>query len=298
MKRVTVLTTTYRKFDNIENNIKSVYMQDYCNIQYIISDDGSDEFDEEYIRSLLPTNRPDIEVVIIHHAKNVGTVKNLNHAISIGNGDIFIPLSQDDSFAASNAISTIVHYFEMTSVELVTYKRAGVNEQGIVVATYPKAEKAKLLRTGEQNEILEEECSSAFISGSSTSYSKSILEKYDGFDEKYLLIEDMPFYIRAMRDGVTMGFIDEIIINYGMQGSTGHGVKPSIKIVNDRRRCYSELIFPISKSFSRSNQKRLLYRYTKEACVYNRCEYYVNMIKCADILINKAFNKIRRKVCK
>lgn len=298
MKKVTVLTTTYKKFDNIKKNIESVYMQDYGNIQYIISDDGSETFDENYIRSLLPNNRPDIEVIIYHHKKNIGTVKNLNNAINIGTGEIYIPLSQDDSFATPTAISAIVRYFEDNSSELITYKRAGVNAQGDVLSTYPVEEKVNLLKTGRQKDILEEECASSFISGSSTSYSKSILEKYNGFDEKYVLIEDMPFYIRAMIDGTKMDYLDEVIIYYGMQGSTGQGIKPSTKIVADRRRCYYELVFPIADSFSKSNKKKMLYRYTKEACVYNRGEYCFNMVRCADLLVIKALNKIRRRLCK
>ena len=50
---VSVITATYQKFERIPETIKSVFMQDYKQIEYIISDDGSYNFPEEFIMSVL-----------------------------------------------------------------------------------------------------------------------------------------------------------------------------------------------------------------------------------------------------
>lgn len=49
---VSVIVLTYRKFDLLEENLNSIYMQDYPNIEIIIGDDGSDNFDYDMINRL------------------------------------------------------------------------------------------------------------------------------------------------------------------------------------------------------------------------------------------------------
>ena len=73
---VTVVVLTFRRFDNLENNINSILSQSYRNIEVIISDDGSENFDELKIKSLFSENK-NMKFHIIHSKKNFGTVKNL-----------------------------------------------------------------------------------------------------------------------------------------------------------------------------------------------------------------------------
>ena len=42
--KVTIFTPTYKRFDTLYKTIQSVLEQDYSNIEYIISDDGSPDF--------------------------------------------------------------------------------------------------------------------------------------------------------------------------------------------------------------------------------------------------------------
>jgi len=53
---VTVKILTYNNFDYLEQTIESVFSQDYPNIELIVSDDGSLNYDLEYIEKLISEN--------------------------------------------------------------------------------------------------------------------------------------------------------------------------------------------------------------------------------------------------
>ena len=48
---VSIITATYKKFDRLIDSINSVIAQDYSNIEYIITDDGSDDFPYSRIKN-------------------------------------------------------------------------------------------------------------------------------------------------------------------------------------------------------------------------------------------------------
>ena len=54
---ISVITLTYRNFDNIYDTINSVMSQNYGNFEYIISDDGSDNFPMQEISSFVDSKK-------------------------------------------------------------------------------------------------------------------------------------------------------------------------------------------------------------------------------------------------
>lgn len=98
MKTATVLTLSYNSPDLI-CAIDSVLMQTYGNIQYIIVDDGSREFDKEKIlKHIAGKNRGNICAEIIVNKENKGIIKSSNLGLRIARGDYIINLAGDDCF--------------------------------------------------------------------------------------------------------------------------------------------------------------------------------------------------------
>ena len=50
---VTIVTETYKNFDYLEENIKSVLSQTYAPIEYIIADDGSGNFPLDKVKKII-----------------------------------------------------------------------------------------------------------------------------------------------------------------------------------------------------------------------------------------------------
>ena len=261
---VTVKILTYNNFDYLEQTIESVFSQDYPNIELMLSDDGSLNYDIGYIEKLISKKTDNIKNVrIIHHEENIGIVRNFNNCIKNASGDYFIGLASDDMFYDEFVISNVVDYFKKTKALIITSRKSVYdNEMQKEIEILPKKSDIEYLLDNKKL-LFERLCFSNFISGAGTFYSKELFDKYGMFDEKYNLIEDYPYYLKLVRKGEPVFFYDEITIKYRLGGVSTSG-KANIKLSNDRIRIIRNEIFPfINKKINNSlyNWKAFEYYY-------------------------------------
>ncbi|WP_133964871.1 glycosyltransferase [Eubacterium limosum] len=78
-EKVTCIVLSYNNIEFIYEAINSVLLQDYMNIELIISDDGSENFDVGEIKNYVEKNKGEnIEKLIVNkNVVNIGTVKIL-----------------------------------------------------------------------------------------------------------------------------------------------------------------------------------------------------------------------------
>jgi glycosyltransferase involved in cell wall biosynthesis len=88
---VSVIIPTYNRVDKISTAIESVYAQTYPNIQLIVSDDGSTDGTEAFIKE----NYPQIDYILIEHG---GQAAARNGGLSISKGTIIASLDSDDKW--------------------------------------------------------------------------------------------------------------------------------------------------------------------------------------------------------
>ena len=79
---VTVAVLVYKNVQYIKDCVGSVLEQDYPNIQLVICDDGSGDFDKSLVEQFVyQNNKGNIESIVVHAMeKNVGTCRNFNYA--------------------------------------------------------------------------------------------------------------------------------------------------------------------------------------------------------------------------
>ena len=49
MKKVSVIVPIYKKYDNLKKNLISIFIQSYNEIELIITDDGSNNFEVKFL---------------------------------------------------------------------------------------------------------------------------------------------------------------------------------------------------------------------------------------------------------
>ena len=257
---VTVVVLTYNNFDNIEKNIKSIQTQDYSAIELIVHDDGSKCFPKERILEVVKGKSERFtRYRIISNDKNVGTVKNYNLAIKEAGGEIIIPLSQDDCFYDSKAVSTIVDMFESTSCSICTGKRIGEKTREV----YPRKEEEQFLKEDNNRRLVFRLMMGNFISGSTLYFRKNCFFNTESdavFDERFKLLEDYPFVIDCAINSVKIEYIEELLVLYGESGVTGSNVPVSDTLKRDMLILHETRIIPWSQQLC-SERLRCYFNY-------------------------------------
>lgn len=234
---VTVYVLTYKRFDNLYRNLDSIFSQTYTNIELIISDDGSPDFPYSeilaYINRYKSSNIRNVQV--FPNKINVGTVKHINNVLAKAHGKLYVPLAGDDVFASNEVLKKIVHHYLKSPFKILITSRMVFDQQGKPLFFYPHY----LSR-----EIIKRKMSSAdnqykqiiigqfydFFSGSVMVIEADFFKKIGGHDEKYRLWEDLPFVLKALKNGYKVSIAYDIIsIYYILGGVSNIGGNPMMR---------------------------------------------------------------------
>ena len=295
---VTIVTLTYKKFEDVYKTIQSVLNQTYPRIQYIISDDGSANFPSHDIDSYILKNKKNniISYEIISHTKNIGTVKNINYAYRKADGVYLLPLSVGDVFTAVDIVDRIIHVFLEKNVEIVCTSRIAVDERYKPLYFYPHIllrGKVNCLSTSEQQYrafILERQF--GFASGSATYLKKDTWLKMRGFDENFKLWEDGPFYVKYTSQGGIIEFaIDIISIKYKLGGVSNGST--DMLLLKDMQ-YFNEIYRSDITGYSFWDKRWIQF-------LLNKCDFLVsnkknNICIAPDILLRRIYNKFWERV--
>ncbi|MDX7688325.1 glycosyltransferase [Aeromonas caviae] len=222
IKSVTIITLTYNNSHLLEKAINSVAVQkinEEYDVEYIIADDGSTNFDRYFVRSLL--SKVKFKTRLICNEKNIGTVASFNNAIKQSSGDIIIPLAADDEFYDDNVVMDVINEFQITTAIIITALRVPVID-GLESKPLPSERDIRLFESREAllRRLLVQ---GNFISGASTYYHRNAFHLNGYFDTNYKLLEDYPFYIKSLSNRIDIRFMDRKVIRYGVDGISAKG---------------------------------------------------------------------------
>lgn len=295
--RVSIIVLTYNKFEYLFDCLNSIIIQDYENVQLIISDDGSVDFPNDEIEDYIVKNRKDNikEYNIIRNTHNQGTVKNLNIGLSYAKGDYIIPIAADDIFYDDGVVKKIVETFEILGEEylLVTSQVENVDINLDEHISYAINDRQK--ETINQSiDLFYELCKNCFIPSGGTAYKKDFFIKNGKFDERYVLIEDWPTFLKISRNGDKIGFCDLISVKH-----RSGGVSNSKKITQSYIVYHKDLIdvmemeiIPYISILKKEEKKEVYSLYKDKKVIYKiRFEFkrYNFMEKMRFILYNFCF---------
>lgn len=246
-RMVTVITLSYQS-KYLYETIDSVLNQTYEQIQYIISDDGSESFQTEEIKEYISHNHKGniCDLVVLHHKENMGTVKNLNQALTFVKGDLILYLSADDLFYDEEVIQDWVDFFSGGKFQIATALRAIYDRKtGEAQAVLPSRKQIQLLLHGKKEDIFDELVKANFIFHCNIVYTKQFMEEHLPYDERYRLIEDHPMNLRWVRMGMVFGFLDRISILYSCDGASSP-LNLNQTYLKDVKKIYKNEVFPFT----------------------------------------------------
>jgi len=217
IRKISILTLTYNNSHLLVKAISSVNRQiinSKYKVEYLVVDDGSENLNVEYVKSKLEACP--FECRLIVNSQNLGTVKSFNRAILESIGDVIIPLSADDEFYDEYIVSALIEEFERSQALIVTGIRVPVKDsKELNVLPSIKDKSFFQSRSSLLNRIV---LKGNIISGASTYYHKKVFERLGLFDENYKLLEDFPFYVKALTNGMNIHLFNRKVIRYTKGG--------------------------------------------------------------------------------
>lgn len=104
--RISIVTPSYNYGRFIEETIRSVLLQGYPNLEYIIIDGGSTDDTIEIIKKY------QLWLTYWISEPDQGQTDAINKGFAICSGDIFTWFNADDSYNSSNTLRAIVKYYQ------------------------------------------------------------------------------------------------------------------------------------------------------------------------------------------
>ena len=250
---ISVLIIAYQNVPGIYDALDSIFLQNYPEIEIVISDDGTPGFEEhiaqlnQYIKEHAGSN---IKNVVINAIKvNGGTVKSINSALKCSQGKYIFTLAADDKFARKDSLDIFRNYLVQNRQMVVFSKIRGIHADGTYKYEFEAVKSNfQLLQTYTAEQIQNRLFSKNFLPGCAVFMDREVFEKYGYFPEEIRLIEDYPYWLILSRHGERFGFIDQVLIECKLEGVSSSG-NYSETFMNDMQVIYDKYIFPYDKRF-------------------------------------------------
>lgn len=258
---ITCFVLTYNHFSGLDKTLSAIFQQDYPNIELAIIDDGSPDFPAEKIEDFVSGNKKDNikKTIIFSNEHNLGTVKNLNVMLEKTSGKYLIGTSPDDYLYNSATCSRVVDFFEKTKADLVASKSQILDMKGNILGVMPSMKTQRVFSEASAKEQFVLAATGISNKGPGTMYARSVFEKVGPFDERYKLVEDLSFLLKACRSGVKVHFLDEITYCYGLGNGVSSGGRYSQTLIDDTIHIFQNEVLPYWEDFTTSQRRRVKY---------------------------------------
>lgn len=202
MEKFTVIILHYNQMEYIETAILSALNQTYKNIELIIADDGSKQFDKTKVNQIIKKhNKNNIEYKILVSEKNIGTVRNLNNAIKNSTGDYILCFAADDKLAEKGVLQKYYESFQKTRYNVISSNWIMCNSNLEPIKKYQKVLFLMKYNFLGIMRLYAKMCCYNIYGAGSTCYRREVFEKHGLFDERYKLIEDWPYWLHLLNNG-------------------------------------------------------------------------------------------------
>lgn len=249
---ISFIIPIYRNFEGVYDTLRSVFQQDYPQIEIILSDDGSPNYENEFprLKEYAESHRTKaIQRIVYHHLpENKGTVQNANEAYHLAEGEYIKDLSPEDILVGPDALTRYVQFLEKSGKLICFCRQEGITESGeIVKHLASSAEDYDTLRRLSPLELRDRLFERNCLPGPAWFAKKELFERYGYYLPVTRLIEDYPYWLHLCTQEVPIGFMDEVLIRYRLSNS-GKG-NYSAAFLRDMFEIQKTCIFPYDRRY-------------------------------------------------
>lgn len=215
---VSIIVITYNSAEYVLETLESCKGQTYKNVELIISDDGSiDETVRICENWLLLSNERFARTKLITSKYNTGIPANCNRGVNASSGE-WIKLIAGDDLLHKAYVQKVISEINVKSDAkncLFCTNYFVINQYGAKINT-SKLEETLYFKPGinvyTQTQVALR--AAGTVPPVSAFYSREMFNKVGGFDEKYKLLEDYPFFLKANILGYQAALIKNVLCYY------------------------------------------------------------------------------------
>ncbi|MCW3118425.1 MAG: glycosyl transferase family 2 [Chitinophagaceae bacterium] len=206
---ISICIPAYKRVRYLKRLLDSIAIQRYKNFEIIVSDDSDDDSVHNLVQSFSAT----LAIQYFKNSPSRGTPANWNFAVSRAKGEWIKLMHDDDWFASEDALSGFAAYAAKGEAKFIFSAYANCYE----TTNVSKPEKFPLFWS---NRIVQSPVTllARNVVGppSVTLVHKSISEQYD---ERMKWRVDLDFYIRILFTEKSYVYIDQVLVNVGVNDS-------------------------------------------------------------------------------
>lgn len=208
---ISVIITTYKRSDKIEDAIKSVLNQTYKNLEIIIVDDNSSEIEERNLTSKIVSKYKDIKY--IPNDKNLGGALSRNVGINAAKGNIISFLDDDDEYLPTRIEKMYECYMKHKddNVGLIYCNCYSIDSNKNILGSY---------RNNVEGLPLYEQMLNCIASTSMWLISKKVLVDIGMFEDA-ICKQDSIVLLKLIVNNYKVFCVDEELVLYYEHGGTG-----------------------------------------------------------------------------
>ncbi|WP_407535968.1 glycosyltransferase family 2 protein [Cetobacterium somerae] len=260
---VSIIVLTYNSEKTIIKTLESIKNQTYKNIEIIITDDGSKDKTLNLVMKWKDENKFESrKIEIIRSVKNTGIPKNCNRGLKKSNGN-YIKFIAGDDILLNDCIEKNYNFLIKNKKRICFSKMLWFteenNEFNFEKIFYFK--KLSLKKNAEEQYRLmlrnpENIAPTVF-------FQKSLLKEIQGFDENFIILEDYPMWLKILKKGIKIEFLNEITVLYRREAgaiTSQKNVYINEYLYRDKKLLHNKII---KKELLQLNILDLLYFYHK-----------------------------------
>ncbi|MCF0145419.1 MAG: glycosyltransferase [Eubacterium sp.] len=249
---MSVIIVSYNNVEYIYSAIDSILSQSYGNIELIVSDDCSTEYDEAAVRAYVEEKRgTNLRSVKYNtNSKNLGTVAHLERLYPLCTGEIVTLLAADDVLNDEGVVEAAVNAFRETPDVQVLMSNVAMCDETLenVERLFVSEETAALINSGDTEELFRALASKCILPAMGTFYRREVLRLTDGLSKRYKLVEDWPTHIILAREGISFRYIDRVSGRHRKGGISNNkkleGARIRLTFIADTLRIYDDEVVP------------------------------------------------------
>lgn len=218
LNKISVGVICYNSESTIIETLDSIKEQDFDldAVEIIISDDGSSDNSVKLAEEWSKKHRSNFSNVSILKGENLGISGNCNRVIDASSSE-YIKIIAADDLLDSVALREYYSYATDNNTTILFSKTRAFSGTKSKSWSVPLKSDCFFMTAEEQ---LQELTFGNFMPAPAAFIHNAVFKELNGYENKYRLIEDLPFWIRALKSGYVSRLIDRELVFHRSGGES------------------------------------------------------------------------------